>query len=66
MEPRIQEQQCGFRPGRGTLDQLFTFSCPLGQLGELPFQSDTCFVDLVKAFDQVFKVFFFNGDAAGL
>ena len=24
VEPRIQEEQCGFRPGCGTVDQLYT------------------------------------------
>ena len=24
VEPRIQEEQCGFRSGRGTVDQLYT------------------------------------------
>ncbi len=53
VEPRIQEEQCGFRPGRGTLDQLYTLSRVLEGLWEFAQPIHMCFVDLEKAFDCV-------------
>ncbi|KAL7854802.1 hypothetical protein SRHO_G00169920 [Serrasalmus rhombeus] len=53
VEPRIQEEQCGFRPGRGTLDQLFTLSRILEGSWEFAQPVYMCFVDLEKAFDCV-------------
>ncbi|TWW67452.1 R2DM Retrovirus-related Pol polyprotein from type II retrotransposable element [Takifugu flavidus] len=54
VEPRIQEEQCGFRrPGRGTVDQLYNPQQGLrGCMGVCP-TSPMCFVDLEKAFDRV-------------
>ncbi|KAI3355288.1 hypothetical protein L3Q82_018143 [Scortum barcoo] len=49
--PRIQEEQCGFRPGRGTLDQLYTLHRVLEGLWEFAQPVHMCFVDLEKAFD---------------
>uniref|UniRef100_A0A8C4S0K5 Reverse transcriptase domain-containing protein n=1 Tax=Erpetoichthys calabaricus TaxID=27687 RepID=A0A8C4S0K5_ERPCA len=53
VEPRIQEEQCGFRPGRGTVDQLYTLSRVLEGAWEFTQQVYMCFVDLEKAFDCV-------------
>ncbi len=53
VEPRIQEEQCGFRPGRGTQDQLYTLSRVLEGSWEFSQPIHMCFVDLEKAFDCV-------------
>ncbi|TKS65465.1 putative 149 kDa protein ORF 2 [Collichthys lucidus] len=53
VEPRIQEEQCGFHPGRGTVDQLYTLSAVLEGAWEFAQPVYMCFVDLEKAFDRV-------------
>ncbi|KAK3507428.1 hypothetical protein QTP70_020629 [Hemibagrus guttatus] len=53
VEPRIQEEQCGFHPGRGTLDQLYTLHRVLEGSWEFAQPVHMCFVDLEKAFDRV-------------
>ncbi|KAK3563848.1 hypothetical protein QTP86_002720 [Hemibagrus guttatus] len=52
VEPRIQEEQCGFRTSRGTLDQLYTLHRVLGGSWEFAQPVHMCFVDLEKAFDR--------------
>ncbi|KAK3558549.1 hypothetical protein QTP86_019017 [Hemibagrus guttatus] len=53
VEPWIQEEQCGFRPSRGTLDQLYTLHRVLEGSWEFAQPVHMCFVDLEKAFDCV-------------
>ncbi|KAK3515774.1 hypothetical protein QTP70_031824, partial [Hemibagrus guttatus] len=53
VEPRIQEEQCGFRPGRGTLDQLYTFYRVLMGSWEFAQPVHMYFVNLEKAFNRV-------------
>ncbi|KAI3371992.1 hypothetical protein L3Q82_006861 [Scortum barcoo] len=53
VEPQIQNEQCGFRPGRGTLDQLYTLHRVLEGLWEFAQPVYMCFVDLEKVFDRV-------------
>ena len=53
VEPQIQEEQCGFRPGRGTVDQLFTLAGLLAGAWEFAHPVYMCFVDLEKAYDRV-------------
>ena len=53
VEPQIQEEQCGFRPGRGTTDQIFTLAGILEKAWEFAYPVYMCFVDLEKAYDRV-------------
>ncbi|KAK3524458.1 hypothetical protein QTP70_029309 [Hemibagrus guttatus] len=53
VEPRIQEEQCGFRPSRGTLNQLYTLHRVLEGSWEFAQPVHMCFVNLEKAFDRV-------------
>ncbi|KAK3566533.1 hypothetical protein QTP86_034036 [Hemibagrus guttatus] len=51
--PWIQEEQCSFRPSRGTLDQLYTLQRMLEGSWEFAQPVHMCFVDLEKAFNRV-------------
>ncbi|TWW73573.1 hypothetical protein D4764_15G0009670, partial [Takifugu flavidus] len=53
VEPRIQEEQCGFRPGRGIVDQLYTLSRVFEGAWEFAQPVHMCFVDMEKALDRV-------------
>ncbi|KAK3519732.1 hypothetical protein QTP70_003707 [Hemibagrus guttatus] len=48
-----REEQCGFRPSHGTLDQLYTLHRVLEGSWEFAQPVHMCFVDLEKAFDRV-------------
>ncbi|TWW71179.1 hypothetical protein D4764_17G0006620 [Takifugu flavidus] len=53
VEPRIQEEQCGFRPRCGTVDQLYTLGRVFEGAWEFAQPVHMCFLDLEKAFDRV-------------
>ena len=48
-----QEQQCGFRPGRGCNDAIFTVKMSIKKRREHSQSTWVLFLDLVKAFDRV-------------
>lgn len=53
VEHRIQEEQCSFHAGRGTLEQLYSLTRVLEGSWEYAQPVHMCFVDLKKAFDRV-------------
>ena len=53
VEHRIQEDQCGFHPGRGAKDQLFSLSQIFERMWVYAQPVYMCFVDLEKAYDRV-------------
>lgn len=52
-EDKISEVQCGFRPGRGTVDQISALRLFLEKSWEFASLQHICFLDLEKAFDHV-------------
>jgi hypothetical protein len=53
VDRQIQDEQCGFRGGRGTTDQLFVLQQVLEKSREYSRQVFISFVDLEKAYDRV-------------
>ena len=53
VEELISESQCGFRPGRGTTDQIAALRLFLDKSWEYDINQYICFLDLEKAFDRV-------------
>jgi len=51
----IADEQCGFRPERGTRDQLFALSETIKMRRRTNKRTFCCFVDLKKAYDRVFR-----------
>jgi len=53
VESSLADEQCGFRPGRGTTDQIFTLQQIFEKSWEFDQQVYACFVDLEKVYDRV-------------
>lgn len=53
VEDLLSESQCGFRPGRGTIDQIAALRLFLDKSWEHNINQYICFLDLEKAFDRV-------------
>ena len=53
IEPQLMETQCGFRNGRGTVDQIWVVRQVVEGTTEYWTPAFMCFVDLTKAYDSV-------------
>ena len=53
IEPQLMEAQCGFREGRGTVDQIWVTRQVVERAAEYHTPVLMCFVDLTKAYDSV-------------
>ena len=53
IDKALSEQQCGFRPGRGCVDQIFSIRRIMEMAGEFHMPLHVYFVDLKKAYDSV-------------
>ena len=53
VESKLEDGQCGFRPGRSATDQIFTLKQIFEKSWEYGKDLFACFVDLEKAYDRV-------------
>ena len=53
MESKLEDGQCGFRPGHSNTDQIFMLSQIFEKSWEYGKELFACFVDLKKAYDRV-------------
>ena len=53
VEPKLADAQCGFRPGRSTMDQIFALQQIFEKSWEYAKEINACFVDLKKAYDRI-------------
>ena len=53
VEPQLEEEQCGFHPGCGTMDHHFTLARILEGAWGYAYPVYMCFLDLEKAYDWV-------------
>ena len=53
VESKLEDRQCGFRPGRSTMDQIFTLKRIFEKSWGYGKDLFACFVDLEKAYDRV-------------
>ena len=51
VEPKLTDAQCGVRPGRSTMDQMFALQQIFEKSWEYAKEVNACFVDLEKAYD---------------
>ena len=53
VEPKLTDAQCGFRPGRSTMEQIFALQPIFEKSWEYAKEVNACFVDLEKAYDRI-------------
>ena len=53
VEPKLTDAQCGFRPGRSTMDEIFALQLIFEKSWEYAKEVNACFVDLEKAYDRI-------------